>query len=747
MHKIIADPMSSKFVLFPILLSYAVVISCSDKKIEPVDYVNPYMGNISHLLVPTYPTVHLPNSMLRFYPNRDNYTSNQVQGFPLNVVSHRSGKVFNLSPVEVDIKEINGNILYTYDNEVVKPYSYSVSLDEPDIDVKFIPAERSGIFSFRFNNGNYPGFILKTMSQGELTLENNSITGYDTYDEVKAYLYLEFEKKPAQVKVLDKDVVSENTSIRGNRIALIINFSKESTSEIKIRYGLSYISAEQARKNLQNEISGWDLNEMSEKARAKWNAVLSGIETEGGSENQRSVFYTSLYRCFERMVDITEDGKYFSIWSNKTEPSNDTTFYTDDWVWDTHLALHPLQVILNPEKQDEKITSYIRMARQSGWMPTFPTISGDNHAMNGNHSAAVVLDAWNKGLRSFNLREAYDHLKSTILYETRLPWVRDSSTWLDAFYDKKGFYPALRKDEPETCPKVHSFEKRQAVAITLASCYDDWCMAQMAKELGKDDDYSFFIKRSLNYRNLFKNDTGFYHPKDSAGNWIEPFDYRYDGGMGARDYYDENNGWTYIWQPYHAFGDLIKMMGGSEKFDSKLDRLFTEGLGKSKWQYYSTMPDATGNVGQFVMGNEPSMHIAYLYNLAGKPWKTQKRVRMLMDTWFRNDLMGVPGDEDGGGLSAFYVFSAMGFYPITPGVPEYQIGSPLFSKVKIRLQNGKTFNVTAKNNSSVNKYIQSATLNGKELTKPVFTHTDLTEGGTLILEMGSKPNKMWGNAE
>jgi predicted alpha-1,2-mannosidase len=747
LHKIIADSMKSKFVLFQILLSYAVVISCSEKKLEPVDYVNPYMGNISHLLVPTYPTVHLPNSMLRFYPNRDNYTSNQVQGFPLNVVSHRSGKVFNLSPFEGDIREISGNTLYTYDNEIITPYSYFVVLDEPDIDVKFVPAERSGIFSFRFNKGNDRGIILKTMNQGELTFENSSVTGYDTYDEVKAYLYLEFERKPESVIVRDRDDVSENTSIRGSRIAMIANFSNEITFEIKIRYGLSYINAEQARKNLRNDIPGWDLNEISGKARAKWNTVLSGIETEGGSENQRSVFYTSLYRCFERMVDITEDGQYFSIWSKKVEPANDTAFYTDDWVWDTHLALHPLQVILNPEKQDDKISSYIRMARQSGWMPTFPTISGDNHAMNGNHSAAVVLDAWNKGIRSFNLEEAYDQLKNTILHETKLPWVRDSSTWLDAFYDKKGYFPALRKDEPETCPKVHSFEKRQAVAITLASSYDDWCMAQMAKELGKEDDYSFFIERSLNYRNLFKNETGFYHPKDSAGNWIEPFDYRYDGGMGARDYYDENNGWTYIWQPYHGFDDLIKMMGGSDKFDSKLDRLFNEGLGKSKWQYYSTMPDATGNVGQFVMGNEPSMHIAYLYNLAGKPWKTQKRVRMLMDTWFRNDLMGVPGDEDGGGLSAFYVFSAMGFYPITPGIPEYQIGSPLFSKIKIRLQNGKTFNVTAKNNSSVNKYIQSATLNGKELTKPVFTHTDLTEGGTLILEMGSKPNKMWGNAE
>ena len=724
-----------------------MLISCSKNKIEPVDYVNPYIGNISHLLVPTYPTVHLPNSMVRFYPDRDNYTSNQMQGFPLNVVSHRSEKVFNLSPFQGDTRERNGNILYTYDNETITPYCYSVTLDEPDIEVKFIPAEKSGIFSFRFSQGTNQGFILRATNQGELSYEDNSITGYDTFDEVKLYLYLEFERKPQNVKIRNRDVVSENTSVKGNRIAIIAGFDNGSTSEIKIRYGLSYISSEQARKNLQNEIPGWDLNEISGKARTKWNSVLSKIEIEGGTEDQKSVFYTSLYRCFERMVDITEDGNYFSIWSNKVEPAYDTAFYTDDWVWDTHLALHPLQVILNPDEQDEKISSYIRMARQSEWMPTFPTISGDNHAMNGNHSAAVFLDAWNKGIQNFNLKEAYDHLKNTILYETKLPWVKDSATWLDAFYDKKGYFPALRKNESETCPKVHSFEKRQAVAITLASCYDDWCMAQIAVELGKEDDYNFFIKRSLNYRNLFKKDTGFYHPKDSAGNWIEPFDYRFDGGMGARDYYDENNGWTYVWQPYHAFDDLIKMMGGREKFESKLDQLFSEGLGKSKWQYYSTMPDATGNVGQFVMGNEPSMHIAYLYNLAGKPWKTQKRVRMLMNTWFRNDLMGIPGDEDGGGLSAFYVFSAMGFYPVTPGIPEYQIGSPLFSKVKIHLSNGKIFTIIANSNSGINKYIRSAKLNGKELAKPLFTHRDLIDGGTLILEMGDRPNKIWGNQE
>jgi len=315
---------------------------------------------------------------------------------------------------------------------------------------------------------------------------------------------------------------------------------------------------------------------------------------------------------------------------------------------------------------------------------------------------------------------------------------------LDKFYDEKGWFPGLKKGEAETVPEVHSFEKRQSVAVTLASSYDDWCMAQMAKALGKEDDYEFFRKRSLNYRNLFNTATGFYHPKDSEGNWIEPFDYRFDGGLGARDYYDENNGWTYIWQPYHAFDDLINMMGGPEKFDEKLDLLFTVPLGRSKWQYYAVLPDATGNVGQFVMGNEPSMHIPYLYNLVGKPWKTQKRIRMLLNTWFRNDLMGIPGDEDGGGLSAFYVFSAMGFYPITPGIPEYQIGSPLFRKIKIHLDNGKTFTIVAENNSDECIYIQSAKLNGKDLNKTSITHNDIIGGGKLVLKMGEKPGHNWG---
>jgi len=726
-----------KRILF-FLIIVGLISSCSGNNSDIVDLVNPYMGNISHLLVPTYPTVHIPNSMLRFYPDRADYTSYKMLGFPLNIISHRSRGVFSITPFTGKPGEIPINITYIYDNETITPYSYEVTLCEPGISVRFTPLEKAGFFMFSFNNMVENGIILRTNGEGELNYSDNKITGFDTFNGVKTFLYLEFGETPQKVLFRQNDTLSELDFASGNRVSLYATFNLQG-NQLPVRYGISFISQEQAEENLKKSITTWNFDEVALIARNKWNSTLSKIEVEGGTDDQRTAFYTSLYRCNERMVDITEDGRYFSAWTKNVEPAGDTAYYTDDWVWDTYLALHPLQMILNPSQQDEKINSYIRSARQSGWMPTFPTVTGDNHAMNGNHSAAVILDAWRKGIRGFNLEEAYNHLKKTIMEETKLPWVKGDTTWLDKFYDENGYFPGLKKGEVETTPQVHPFERRQSVSVTLATCYDDWCMAQIAKELGKNEDYDFFIKRSLNYRNLFNRSTGFYHPKDKDGNWIEPFDYRFDGGVGARDYYTENNAWTYIWQPYHAFDDLIDMMGGREKFDEKLDALFTTPLGRSKWQYYAVLPDATGNVGQFVMGNEPSMHIPYLYNLAGKPWKTQKRVRMLMNTWFRNDLMGVPGDEDGGGLSAFYVFSAMGFYPITPGIPEYQIGSPLFNKISIHLQNGKTFTVIAKNNSDKNKYIQSAKLNDRELAKSVITHDDIVRGGTLVLEMVERP--------
>ena len=574
--------------------------------------------------------------------------------------------------------------------------------------------------------------MLKANGKGEIDIKDGALCGYDNFAGIKHYFYLEFDAQPIQVDSLSH--------------SLVFAEFPESEDVVNVRYGISYIGVEQAKRNLYNEINDFNLEKLASQARDKWNDVLGKIKIEGGTEDQKTTFYTALYRAHERMINISEDGKYFSAYDGKVHEDNGVDFWVDDWVWDTYLALHPLQVLLNPEAQEQKLASYIRMYEQSGWIPTFPCVFGDAHCMNGNHAAGVFADALNKGLR-FDVEKAFEGMKHTVMTESMIPWYRGPKTALDDFYHENGWFPALHPGEKEEFTEVGPFEQRQAAAVTTAASYDDWCIAQLAKHLGKDEDYRFFQDRSYNYRNVFNKETHFFHPKDKDGKFIEPFDYIFSGGIGARAYFDENNAWTYNWDVRHHIQDLIDLFGGNTPFIERLDQLFVEDMKMSKWQYYALHPDATGNVGQFVMGNEPSFHIPYLYNYAGQPWKTQKRIRMLMESWFRNDLMGVCGDEDGGGMSAFYVFSALGFYPVSPGVPVYTIGSPLFDKSEIQLANGKVFTMIAHGVSWENKYIQSAKLNGAEYNKTWFTHEDVMKGGTLELFMGDRPNKKWGVGE
>jgi predicted alpha-1,2-mannosidase len=304
--------------------------------------------------------------------------------------------------------------------------------------------------------------------------------------------------------------------------------------------------------------------------------------------------------------------------------------------------------------------------------------------------------------------------------------------------------PALRPGEKETVPGVAPFEKRQPVPVTLENSFDDWNIAQLARVLHKSDDEKLFLQRAANYKNLFRTDKSLMWPKDSEGNWIEPMDPKFGGGMGARDYYDENNGYTYTWDVAHDFSGLATLMGGTAKAQANLDQLFREPLGHSKYEFQGKLPDSTSMAGQFSMGNEPSLAIPYIYNRLGAPWKAQKRIRMLLESFFTDTYQGIPGDEDGGGLSAFVVFSMMGFYPETPGVPTYDIGSPVFDKVVIHLKSGKDFSITAANNSRNNKYVQSIRLNGQNSDQVWFRHADIANGGTLELTMSNTPNQSLG---
>lgn len=729
---------------FLMALALACALGCPAK--ELVDYVNPYIGNISHLLVPTFPTVQLPNSLLRVYPERGDYTSELVNGLPVVVTSHRERSAFRISPSQQQMPTAVNAM--NYDHERITPYSFDLELADNTMRARYALSHQSAVYELQFYDTSKPAFVTIQSDEGKLESGKGYVSGWQKLsDNTKIYLYLEYENVPATVGVLSNGRVDRQRQQTEGRGACIALGYARGTAKVRLRYGVSLISADQACRNLRREIQDYDVDAVAAKGRAVWNEALSRMQVEGGTEEEKTVFYTSYYRTLERPVCLSEDGRYFSAYDGKVHSDNGSPFYTDDWIWDTYRAAHPLRAILQPREEEDIVNSYLRMAEQMGtdWMPTFPGITGDSRRMNCNHGVAMVADALWKGLK-VDAQKGFEYSRKAIEEKTLAPWSGAPANEISNFYKVHGYIPGLREGEKETDPTVSGFEKRQSVAVTLGTSYDEWCLSRIAAFRGDKAAEQKYLKLSYNYRNLFNDTTRFFHPKDKEGHFIEPFDYRFSGGTGVRDYYDENNGWTYRWDVQHNMADLIRLMGGREQFVKNLDATFTEPMGRGKREFYWQLPDQTGNIGQFTMANEPSLHIPYLYNYAGAPWKTQKRVRQVLHTWFRSDVMGIPGDEDGGGLTSFVVFSSMGFYPVTPGLPVYNIGSPVFSKVQVKVGNGKTFTIIAQGCSEDNKYIQSATLNGKPYNKPWFTHKDVADGGTLVLVMGSHPNKAWGAA-
>ena len=706
-------------ILFLMILTMVAVRSGAQ-----VEYVDPTIGNVGILLEPTRPTVYLPKSMIRMYPVRADAMDDRIASFPLTISSHRMPELFSIMPGDDGRPS-------AYDQEKTTPYYYSTRFDESLTQVEFTATERCGYFRFTFQNAN-TSIVIANRQPGSLQFQHtDTVTGEERFNSMKAFVYGEFSSPVAY-----KLTVNGNT----NRIVATENGAEI----IEFRYGISFISVDQARNNLRREIPAWGFDRIKQAGMARWNETLGRIAVEGGTEAQRKVFYTALYRCYERMINITEDGRYYSAFDHQVH-EDVRPFYVDNWLWDTFRALEPLQTLLNPDVEADKIQSYVRMYQQSGVMPTFALLTGPYACMNGNHAAPWIADAWFKGVRNFDMETAYQGVRKRSLEVTLLPWRLGPKTPLDEFYAVHGYMPALHPGEKETYAEVHPFEKRQPVPVTLENSFDDWNIAQLARTLKKTEDEALFLKRAANYRNLFRADKELMWPKDAEGNWIEPLDPKFDGGMGGRDYYDENNGYTYTWDVPQDFNGLIGLMGGSNKAEANLDQLFREPLGRSKYEFQARFPDSTSMVGQFSMGNEPSFAIPYIYNRLGAPWKTQKRIRMLVDSFFTAGLQGIPGDEDGGGMSAFVVFSMLGFYPVTPGIPIYDVGSPIFDKATLHLKNGKTLVIVAHDNSRDNKYVQSIRLNGRPLNQVWFRHADIADGGTLEMTMGDTPNAALGS--
>jgi predicted alpha-1,2-mannosidase len=713
------------------------LIASACNKADVTRYVDPNIGGVATLLTTKNPTVHRPHSMVRVFPVtkpglNDRYLSDRIFGFALNMTAYRIGNVTELMPTSgkliLDRNEYAA--LYDHDQEEVHPWYHKVLLEDSNIDADWTTTERTVIYRFKFNNKDSGNIIFRSGQNAFFKATgNNIIDGWEEFEKTRQYFHAEFSQP-----------FDHSGSFKSG---LFVTFSSLE-KPVEVRIGISYIDELQAATNLQKETKNKSFESIKEEGHQIWAKELGKIKVEGGTERQKRIFYTSLYRASERMVNISENGRYYSGYDGKVHEDKGRPFYVDDWLWDTYRSLHPLMLILNPEQQADMVDSYIRMYEQSGWMPGFPQFYGDFPAMIGFHSAALVWDTYQKGVTNFDIEKAYEGLKKNAMQGTMLPWRIGPQCSLDSFYLANGWYPALPEDSAESVKMVDGFEKRQAVALTLEHSYDDWCLAQLAKALGKNDDYYYFLKRSKNYQNVFNPATGFFAPKMANGKWVEPFDPQLSGGTGSRSYFAENNAWTWNFSVQQDIPDLIHLLGGNEAFIKRLDALFNEPTYISKWQFMGKFPDATGLNGMFVAGNEPSFHIPYLYNYAGQPWKTQRRIREIMDMWFDDRPPGIPGDEDGGALCSWYVFSAMGFFPVTPGSGIYAIGSPFFSSIRIKIPNGKTFSVAARNCSKKNKYIQSATLNGKELKTPFIRHKDIIQGGKLQLVMGDRPNKAWG---
>lgn len=726
-----------------------IVISCSNNDVTR--YVDPNIGSVAPLLETKNPTVHRPHSMVRVFPItkpglKDRYLSDKIYGFALNMPAYRMGNVTELMPTcgKLILNRNEYAALYDHDQEEVHPWYHKVSLEDSNIDADWTTSERAVIYRFKFNNKDSCNIIFRSGRKAFFKVTgNNVVDGWEEFDKARQYFHAEFSQPFDQANTFESEKINPDTEITGNAVGLYVSF-QALDRPVEVRIGISYIDAQQAAINLQKETSNKSFESIKDESHRIWANDLGKIKVVGGTEREKRIFYTSLYRSMERMVNISEDGRYYSGYDGQIHDDGGRPFFVDDWLWDTYRSLHPLMLILNPSQQADMVESYIRMYEQSGWMPGFPQFYGDFPAMIGFHSAALVWDTYQKGARNFDVEMAYSGLKKNAMQATMLPWRTGPMCSLDSFYLKNGWYPALPEDSAETVPMVDGFEKRQAVALTLEHSYDDWCLAQLANALGKTDDYNYFLKRSKNYQNVFNYKTGFFAPKMANGKWVEPFDPQLSGGTGSRLYYAENNAWTWNFSVQQDIPDLIGLLGGKDAFVKRLNALFNEPTHISKWQFMAQFPDATGLNGMFVAGNEPSFHIPYLYNYAGQPWKTQRHIREIMDMWFDDRPLGIPGDEDGGGLCSWYVFSAMGFYPVTPGSGEYAIGSPFFESIKIQLPDGKTFSVIAKNCSKKNKYIQSATLNGKELNRPFLKHTDIIQEGQLKLVMGDRPNENWG---
>lgn len=748
-----------KFGRIYIAASVVALGACGGVKSEYVDYVNPFIGTGGH--GHTFPGATVPYGMIQPSPDTRLFEWDSCSGYyyddtTINGFSHTHlsgtgccdyGDVLLMPTVgRQDYHSMGSQSQqmayaspFSHKNEKAEPGYYSVFLDRYKVKAELSATKRAAIHRYTFPESKDAGFILdfdyslQRQTNKEMKLEvvsdteirGRKKTTYWAFDQYINF-YIKFSKPFTYTLITDSMALDKGGKLLPTaKVLLHFNTAKDEVVFAKI--GISAVDMEGAQKNLEAEIPGWDFERVKSNARAMWNEYLSKIDIKTDDEDKKTIFYSALYHtAISPNLFSDVDGRYLGMDLKVRSGNAKDPMYTVFSLWDTFRAFHPLKTIIDPEINQAFIRSLIQKSREEGVFPMWELGGNETGEMLGYHAVSVVTDAYVKGYRNFDAKEALKAGVRTAEYDTSniscprlvLPRLMPQAKY---WKNKIGYVPSDKDNE--------------SVAKALEYAYNDWCISVLADSLGDKEVQQKYSKLSEAYKHYFDPSSRFMRGKDSKGNWRVPFNPA--ASNHRNDDYCEGNAWQWTWFVPHQVDGLVQLMGGKDSFAGKLDSLFAA---KSVIEGNSVSADISGLIGQYAHGNEPSHHITHLYNYVGQPWKTQAMVDSVLQSLYFNAPNGLAGNEDCGQMSSWYILNSMGFYQVSPGRPVYSIGRPLFNNVTINLTNGKKFSIVTKNNSRQNKYIQSVKLNGKVLNTPFFNHSDIVNGGTFEIVMGNRPN-------
>ncbi|WP_322933390.1 GH92 family glycosyl hydrolase [Bacteroides sp. CG01] len=738
-----------------ILLVAVLFVGCNsskDKKAfkdDILNYVNPFIGTAGH--GHTFPGATSPFGMVQLSPDTGleewdwcsgyHYSDNSIIGFSH---THLSGTGRSdlmdvmLMPFVGDVKLQAGTkenpdwgyrSRFSHDEEWASPGYYKVNLKDYDIMAELTVSPRCGIHRYTFPE-NINSHIILDLSHHFSTdsviytslevINNNTITGQRKtkgwgepgekyWSNQQLFFAMQVSKPFQSANVVTDDMIIEDKRAEGKNIKAILNFETKQNEKVLIKVGISAVSIENALKNLSNEIPDWNFDEVLAKTQAEWRSKLSTIAVSAPEET-KNIFYTAFYHSLLAPCLYNDvNGEYLGS-DKKVHTTQDFSNYTVMSLWDTFRAQNPLLTLITPDKTNDIINSMLAQYDEYGLLPVWSLWSSETNCMIGYHSIPVIVDAYFKGIRGYNVEKAYEAMKASAMQDEF--GVKELKQYGYIPYDKYN----------------------KSVSTSLEYCYDDWCIAQIAKDLKRNDDYEYFMKRAATYKTYFDKEYKLMNGFSSKGKFRRPFDPFYSS-YGECDWV-EGNSWQYSFFVPHDVEGLIALHGDKNTFAEALDKLFSVPTDMSG---HDVPIDITGLIGQYAHGNEPSHHVAYLYNYAGQPHKTQEKVHEIMTTLYTTQPDGLCGNEDCGQMSAWYVYSAMGFYPVNPAGGVYVFGKPMLDKADLKI-GANTFTIEAHNLSKENIYIQSIKLNGEKYNKLYITHQDIVKGGKLEFEMGAQPS-------